>query len=155
MDLTWFSDLPVVPYSQGRRLIEEGVRHGKLFFLKSGRVAVARGETVIAHLKTPGVVLGEVSVLLDSPATATVLALEDTEVFIADDPFQFLRERPEVAVQVSRTLAYRLNAATQYLVDVREQLKSCSDHVGMVDGVLDAILYRDLKKKVPVPVSSS
>lgn len=149
MDLAWLSDLPLVSYRQGQPIIEEGVRHGRLLFLKSGRVAVTRRETVISQLKTPGTVLGEVSVLLDSPATATVLALEDTEAYLAEDPLRFLEERPQVAVHVSRALAYRLNAATQYLVDVKEQLKNCSDHVGMVDGVLDAILYRDLRKKVP------
>ena len=67
---------------------------------------------------------------------------------VAEDPEAYLADHPEVNLHVSKILAIRLEAAAQYLVDVKEQLQGVSDHVGMVDGVLDAILHRDLKKKM-------
>ncbi len=142
------ADLPIAPFASGEVVIAEGSRPTKLYFLKSGRVEIVKGETRVAMIKTPGSVLGEMSLLLDTDATANVIALDTAEFYVADEPLEFLKAHPEVHVQVSKSLAYRLNAATQYLVDVKEQLKDCSDHVGMVDGVLDAILHRDLKKKV-------
>ena len=107
-----------------------------------------REEIRVSLIKTPGSVLGELSLLLDIDATATVKALEDATLFVSENPLEYLKSHPELHLHVSKALAYRLNAATRYLVDVKEQLKGCSDHVGMVDGVLDAIIHKDLKKKI-------
>ena len=148
LPLDWIAQLPEVNYGPGEKVIVEGSRPDKLYFLVSGRVEVVRDGTRVALIKTPGSVLGEISLFLESGATADVVALDDTVMRVADDPLAFLKAHPEVNIQVSRTLAYRLDAATRYLVDVKEQLQDCSDHVGMVDGVLDAIIHRDLKKKV-------
>lgn len=142
------STLPEVSFAAGDTVITEGEELRKIYFLKSGRVEVLRDGMRISLIKTPGSVLGEISVLLESKATADVVATEDCVFHVAEDPRQFLRDHPEVNFHVSHLLASRLTAATQYLVDVREQLRDCSDHVGMVDGVLDTILHRDLKKRV-------
>jgi CRP-like cAMP-binding protein len=142
------STLPERSLDAGASLITEGEELRKIYFLKSGRVEVKRDGIRISRIKTPGRVLGEISVLLQSNATADVIATEDSVFYVADDPEEFLKTYPEVNLHVSHLLASRLTAATQYLVDVREQLRDCSDHVGMVDGVLDSILHRDLKKRV-------
>ena len=142
------SSLPEESFSSGDLIIREGEDPEKLYFLKSGRFEVIREEVRIALIKTPGSVIGEMSLLLETTATATVRAVEDSVFFVADNPLEFLSSHPRANLLVSRLLAHRLNAASQYLVDVREQLEGCSDHVGMVDGVLDAILHRDLKRKV-------
>jgi CRP/FNR family cyclic AMP-dependent transcriptional regulator len=148
LPLDWISNLPEASFSAGDKIIEEGSRPGRILFLKSGRVEVVRDGIRVALIKTPGSVLGEISVFLDIAATANVVALEETVFHVAEDALAFLKEHPDVHVHVSKNLAYRLDAATRYLVDVKEQLAGYSDHLGMVDGVLDAIVYRDLKKKV-------
>ena len=99
-------------------MIAEGAPPGKLYFLKSGRVEVVRNGTRVALIKTPGSVLGEISVFLEVAATATVAALEQAVFHVADDPIEFLTAHPDVGIHVSKTLAYRLDAATRYLVDV-------------------------------------
>ncbi|MDF1823322.1 MAG: cyclic nucleotide-binding domain-containing protein [Verrucomicrobiales bacterium] len=142
------SSLPVISVPAGAEIISEGARLDRIYFLKSGRLEVARDGIRVNLIKTPGSVLGEISILLHQPSTATVLALDEVELYECADPLNFLKEHPEVTLHVSVLLASRLTAATQYLVDVKDQLKDCSDHVGMVDGVLDSILYRDLKKKL-------
>lgn len=143
------ADLPRLEIAAGEMLLSAGQHIGKLYFLESGKLEVVRGGMRLALLKTPGSVIGEMSLLLEAPATADVVAVEDAVMRVAEEPLAFLRDNPEVNLHVSRLLALRLNAASQYLVDVREQLGECSDHVGLVDGVLDAILHRDLKRKLP------
>ena len=140
--------LPVASYSGGETIIAEGTRPGRLYFLKAGEIEVSRNGTRVALIRTAGSVLGEMSLLLEVPATATAIAREPSSLYIADDPLEFLKSHPEIHLEVSRMLAYRLDSASRYLVDVKEQLADCSDHVGMVDGVLDAILHRDLKGKL-------
>jgi len=114
------SQLPVASYSTGDRIIAAGGPPDKLRFLKSGRVEVVRDGNRIALTKTPGGVLGELSLQLDTEATADVVALEDTEVHVADAPLDFLQSHPEICLQVAKILAYRLNAASPYLVDVKD-----------------------------------
>ena len=62
-------DLPV-----GGILIHEGGKTGHLFVLIRGRLEVVKGDAVVAVLTEPGAMLGEMSVLLDQPHTATVRA---------------------------------------------------------------------------------
>ncbi|NRB73599.1 MAG: cyclic nucleotide-binding domain-containing protein [Verrucomicrobiales bacterium] len=142
------STLPEVSFSEGDEVISVNTHPETIFFLKSGKVEVVREGIRLALVKTPGSAFGEVSLLLNSPTTATVVALEDCTFWVAEEPIKFLSEHPRVNFHVSRILALRLDAATQYLVDVREQLQEASDHVGMLDGVLDAIQHRDLKKRM-------
>lgn len=146
--LEWLSDLPILSFDEGENIIVEGTQPKRLYFLRNGKVEVESGGLRIAVIKSPGSVLGELSTVLGKPATATVTALEKADFHVADEPLDFLRGNPKIHLQVSRMLAFRLDAATRYLVDVKEQLEGCSDHVGMVDGVLDAIIHRDLKKKL-------
>ena len=142
------STLPVISRSAGSDIITEGTKLDRIYFLKSGRLEVVRDGIRVNLIKTPGSALGEISILLDQPSTATVVALDEVELYECMDPLTFLREHSEVTLHVCSLLASRLTAATQYLVDVKDQLKDCSDHVGMVDGVLDSILHRDLKRRL-------
>lgn len=140
--------LPVVPVSPGEKIIDEKEHLDRIYFLKSGRLEIRRDGMRLNLIKTPGSVLGEISLLLSVPTTASVVALDEVEVYRCNEPAEFLKNHPEVTLHVAHLLASRLAAATQYLVDVKDQLQDCSDHVSMVDGVLDSILHRDLKKKI-------
>ncbi len=145
------SELPEMRFAAGEEVISFGSNPNRLYFLKGGRMEVLRNDVRVAVIKTPGSVIGEMSLLLETPATATVRAMEDCVFYVAEEPLTFLEEHAEVSLLVSRRLAHRLDAATKYLVDVQEQLADCSDHVSMVDGVLDAIMHRDLKGKGSKP----
>ena len=69
----------------GTEVLHEGGRTGHLYVLIEGRLDVIRGDTVVASLSEPGAVLGEMSVLLDAPHTATVRAAADSVVYEIDD----------------------------------------------------------------------
>lgn len=127
---------------QGEVLIQEDSVAGALYFLARGTLEVRKGGVQIAEVSEEGAVFGEMSVLLRSPYTATVLALSDAEVRVVEDPEAFLRENPEVALYVSRILARRLNALNRYLVDIKNQFSDMDDHLGMVDEVLGALMNK-------------
>ena len=55
-------------------LLREGETTGELFVLLEGELEVLKGDTVVAVVTEPGAVLGEMSVLLGLPHTATVRA---------------------------------------------------------------------------------
>lgn len=126
----------------GAELLTEGTRSGRLFVLADGVLEVVRGDTQVALVTEPGAIFGEMSVLLDTPHTASVRALMPSSVYVFDDAAAFLRADPEIAFFVARMLAQRLNAATSYLVDVKQQYEGHSDHLGMVGEVLESLLHQ-------------
>jgi CRP-like cAMP-binding protein len=74
-----------VPAEAGETIVEEGVPGERLYMIQSGRVRVLRTveqrEVDIAELG-PGKVFGEMSLLDDSPASATVRALESCRFLV-------------------------------------------------------------------------
>jgi CRP/FNR family cyclic AMP-dependent transcriptional regulator len=106
----------------GTLVLHEGSRTGRLFVLLEGRLEVIKGDSVVAVLTEPGAMLGEMSVLLDQPHTATVRAAADSVVYEFDDAAAFLRERPAMALLIARLLAQRLNVANTNLADLKHQI---------------------------------
>ncbi len=84
--LDYCADLPVESTPPGGVLIAEGARPGRLLVLESGSVSVSRDGVPIARIDAPGAVLGEMSLVLDKPATATLV---DVTVRVVDEPLTF------------------------------------------------------------------
>ena len=134
--------LPLTPFAEGEILLNEGAAGSQIFFLMSGTLEVRKDNVMITRVRERGAMFGEMSVLLGCPHTATVRAWSDVECRVADDPQQFLLAHPEVMFYISRVLARRLESLNRYLVDVKQQLRSQAGHVGMIDGVLEALMNR-------------
>jgi CRP/FNR family cyclic AMP-dependent transcriptional regulator len=126
--------------SAGTLVIHEGGTTGHLYVLIEGRLEVIKGDTVVAILTEPGAVLGEMSVLLDQPHTATVRAASDSAVYEISDAASFLRDQPAVALLIARLLAQRLNVATTYLADIMHQYAGHGDHLAMVGEILQTMI---------------
>ena len=124
----------------GTEVLHEGGRTGHLFVLIDGRVEVVKGDTVVATISEPGAVLGEMSVLLDMPHTATVRAAQDSVIYEIDDAASFLRQQPAVALIIARMLAQRLNVATTYLADLKRQYGGHGNHLAMVGDILQSMI---------------
>src|SRR6266576_5628979 len=105
----------------GALVIREGQTTGHLYVLIEGRLEVIKGDTVVAIITEPGAVLGEMSVLLDQPHTATVRAASDSTIYEISDAASFLHQQPELALLIARLLAQRLNVANTYLADLKRQ----------------------------------
>ena len=124
----------------GTLVLHEGSKTGHLFVLIEGRLEVIKGDSVVAVLAEPGAVLGEMSVLLDQPHTATVRAASDSAIYEIDDAAAFLRDQPAVALLIARLLAQRLNVATTYLADLMHQYAGHGNHLSMVGELLQSMI---------------
>ena len=140
--LSRYDDGRKMTAAAGTALLTEGTRSGRLYVLVDGLIEVARGDTQVALVDEPGAMFGEMSVLLDTPHTASVRAFMDSVVYVFDDAAAFLKADPEIAFFVARLLAQRLNAATTYLVDIKQQYEGHGDHLGMVSDVLASLLHQ-------------
>ncbi len=125
-----FKSLPKHPariFPAGAYLIREGGPAGSLFLLESGSVEVLRGDLVVASISEPGAVIGEMSVLLEAPHSASVRAATDTVAHEVENARDALRKNPELTYKVAQILARRLGATTTYLADSREKLADTAD----------------------------
>lgn len=128
-------------YEAGATIIEQGVQSGPLLVLVEGEVEILRDDVRVAKCSIPGAVFGEMSVLLETPTTATVRALSPCILAVIDDPQKFLAATPAACLEIARLLAARVDALNKYLVDVKRQYEG-HDHLGMVDDVLETLMQR-------------
>ena len=126
--------------SPGDLVVHEGGRTGHLYVLIEGRLEVVKGDTVVAVIAEPGAVLGEMSVLLDQPHTATVRAAADSTIYEFSDAASCLREQPDLALLIARLLAQRLNVANTYLADIKRQYAGHGNHLAMVGDILQSMI---------------
>lgn len=135
-------------FAAGGVVIEQGELTGELLVLVSGSVEILRDDVRVAKAAEPGVVFGEMSVLLGGPATATVRALEPVVFAVIGEPRAFLISHPEAGLYVAELLARRLDSLNKYLIDVKRQYEG-HDHIGMVDEVLETLMHRPRARPAP------
>ena len=104
------ASLAVVTYQSGETVIADGSKTGRLLILKKGTVTIEKEGTEIAKVTEPGAVFGELSLLLDQPHTADVLALETSQFRVANAA-ALLAQNPIAVLYIAKTLAHRLDAA--------------------------------------------
>lgn len=97
----------------GRQLY--GVVQGRLKIYSAGR----DGREVVFGLSDPGDVTGEIALLDSEPRSATVVALEPTELLTLDrrDFLPFLERHPRVAIRLAELLAERLRRLSELTED--------------------------------------
>jgi CRP-like cAMP-binding protein len=130
------ADLPTRAVSAGETLLVEGGRSGSLIILVAGEVEVCRGDVTLAVVDEPGACLGEISVLLDRPHGATVIARTDVVVREAPDAMELLTSDPRIGIAVAAVLAHRIDVLNAYLSDVLHQYGGAGGHLSLLHDVL-------------------
>lgn len=107
-------DRYVITYRSGEVIFNEGDTGDRMFYILRGRVGVEKSGKFIAILEK-GNYIGELSFLLGMPRSATVKAIEDTEVLTID--FKNIEglasEMPEFIREILRQMALRVQRTTE------------------------------------------
>ena len=94
-------------------ITKEGDLSFEWYILISGCVGVYKGDIKMNEFSERGVIFGELSGLLARPRTATMIALEDTEVMVVESSVdEVIRNQPEIANKILISLAERLAKTT-------------------------------------------
>lgn len=133
--------MPIAAFEAGETLLAEGHATGKLYGLISGTVEITKSDYQINIVSDRGAIFGEMAVLLALPHMATVRALTRCEAYEITDAEAFLQTHKEVGYALAKLLAHRLNGVTGYLVDLKQQFEDHSNHLGMVDEILESLLH--------------
>jgi CRP-like cAMP-binding protein len=140
--LDFAQDRPRRAVAAGEVLVAEGTRPGSLFVLLDGALEVRKAGQIVAVLSEPGACVGEMSLLLDAPASADVVGAAASTVAVLEDADQLLVQDPTVALALARTLAARVQHMTTYLADLQHQYADHEGGLGMVGSVLGTLMHR-------------
>jgi CRP/FNR family cyclic AMP-dependent transcriptional regulator len=104
-----------IHFGEGEWVVREGTRSGALYVVVDGEAGVVVEDEERGRINT-GSFFGEISVLLDEPATAAVVTRTPLYCLVVPDGDveRFLVENPQVALQMIRTQARRLQTATRW-----------------------------------------
>ncbi|MCM8528171.1 MAG: cyclic nucleotide-binding domain-containing protein [Lentisphaeraceae bacterium] len=92
----------------GTTLLTEGDCPCPTYVLIKGAVKVTTGGVEIGIFKSPGDTFGEMAAILEGKATATVEAVEDTQVYTINDFSEFLSKNPSICVELLKNSYHRL-----------------------------------------------
>lgn len=132
------ASLPERILSPGEILIVQGEQSGDLFVLESGQLAVERDGVAVTTLTEPGTLVGEMSILLNKPNTATVRAEGYASVRVMHEARAVLGGNADLALGLAALVAGRLDATTALLVHLSSEHTTASER-SLVGKILSAI----------------
>lgn len=124
-------------YKKDSIILMEDEVGGALFIIVNGKVKVTRtsndGREVILNILTESDIFGEMALLDGQTRSATVSALENSELFIIqrNQFLEFLKEHPEISIALMQELSKRLRSA-----DMQIKSLSLKDAEGKVATVI-------------------
>lgn len=143
------ADRPDLAVAAGERILQHGVRSHSLYVLVAGVLEVQRGGRAVVQIDEPGAVVGELGLLLDSPASADVVAIGPVTVRRIDDAEEFFVRYPDFSRYLATLLARRLWQVSTYLSDLQAQFADRPDILGLVPTVLEDLLGSDRPEPDP------
>ena len=130
----------LTPFEEGKAIFLEGDDSQDLFILISGQLNVFKGNTKIAEITEKGSLFGEMSFLLKAKRTATIKAGANVKAIRIpkDEITAFIHDFPEVAGEISKLLAKRLDETSRILYGLKE----------FCDQLPDAVIATDKEGKI-------
>jgi PAS domain S-box-containing protein len=130
----------ITSFEEGKAIFLEGDDSQDLFILVSGQLNVIKGNKKIAEITEKGSLFGEMSFLLKAKRTATIKAGENVKAIRIpkDEITVFLHDFPEVAGEISKLLAKRLDETSRILYGLKE----------FCDQLPDAVIATDKEGKI-------
>jgi|GEM_PF-554155 len=141
-------------FARSETVFNQGEPGDSFYIIKSGRLTVTarnqQGEVFLTTEMIPGQYFGEMALLTGEPRSATIKALEDTELLVLekDDLRTIIQDNPQAEEVISRVLAKR-QLRTQKAQQECEEEKSCTDEKAAARSIgerLDKISEQFLKK---------
>lgn len=132
--------LPRRTLQRGEVLLVDREPVPALYVLLEGALRIEKAGTLVAIVAERGTCVGEMSLLLGDPATADVVAEQDSVVAVVDNASAMLDDEGSLTLALARLLAGRLEVMTSYLADLKNQYADHEGGLGMVDTVLGSLM---------------
>lgn len=114
-------------FSDGEIVFEEGETGEEAFLITQGEVEIWKGapgknEVLIATIQK-GELFGEMAIISEAPRTATVITKGEVRTLVINKEIflDIIRDFPEVALGVMKTLVHRLITTDKLLVEAKQK----------------------------------
>ncbi len=110
-------------FRAGQMIFHMGDEGGNLYIINKGKAKVTipseSGDDLILDILTPGEIMGEISLIDGMPRSASVQAIEDTEVLCLyrEDFLNLLKSRFNIVLHILKVLAQRLRNTDMMLAE--------------------------------------
>jgi CRP/FNR family transcriptional regulator, cyclic AMP receptor protein len=109
-------------FAELEQITTEGEQPNGWFILLEGRIGVYKHNRQVAEFSKRGIVFGELSFILNTPRTVSLIALEATKAVHFDMPLdQLITEYPDVTKKILLNLAERLATTTEDFISFVEK----------------------------------
>ena len=137
-------------FEDGQIIFLEGDDSQDLYILISGEVELLKGNKMISEAKKPGDLFGEMSVLLGGKRNATAKAVNNVKALkiIKEDLAAFFDRSPEIAGDITRMLARRLDETSQILYGLKEFCDRLPDAVTVTDHEEKILTWNSVAEKM-------
>ncbi|HZP10935.1 MAG TPA: Crp/Fnr family transcriptional regulator [Nevskiaceae bacterium] len=139
-NLDRYRSLPRRELAKGETLIAEKISGDCIYVVESGAFEVIKGGVTLARIAEGGAFIGEMSAVLGSAPTATVVATERSAVRVIENAAAAVRAQPELTLAIAQLLARRLAGLTAYVVDIKQQYAGTDSHLGVMDRVISQLI---------------
>jgi CRP-like cAMP-binding protein len=103
-------------FMKDESIVKEGDKSKEFFILVEGKVGIFKGEKKINEFDKEGTILGELSMILHKPRTASMKALTPVSVLVIEGELdEIIRQYPEYSKKLIHSLAERLAEASRQL----------------------------------------
>jgi CRP-like cAMP-binding protein len=111
-------------FQPGSIIFEEGEYTNDLYILKTGKVAVLKGNAKVTEITEAGTYVGEMSALLGEPRSATLKAEGFCQFYVipGDRIFKLVLDSPTIGIKLLGILADRLRNTTSTLARREKEL---------------------------------
>ena len=136
-----------VDFPAGYRIFEEGDAGDRMYLVCTGGVELATtdklGQKLVLTTASRGDLFGELSLLDHGPRTANATVIEDAELLVLDRTtlIDFVRRRPEAALDMMAVMGGRMRSTTSRLrqMATRNANAEAESKVTVLERITDAI----------------
>jgi CRP-like cAMP-binding protein len=119
---------PTIELDKGDVLISQGESDGNLYVLDSGVLAVERDGVRIATIDQFDSLIGEMSLLLGKPHSATVRAEGKARIRVVKDAMVVLERHPLITLRLATLLCQRLDSTSALLASLSHEPDAKVEH---------------------------
>ncbi len=110
-------------FKKGAIIANEGDNDYDLYVVMEGTVGIYKGNVLIKEFNKKGTIVGEMSVILKLPRTATIRAVTDITLLVLNaDLDQLMQNNPDIIKKIIKNLAERLRDITDDYYHLAEKI---------------------------------
>ncbi len=125
---------------KGEVLYRQNDVDNDMFILNKGKCGVYVDDEILTEISEAGAIIGESSALLNKTRSATVIALEDSDLTAIPAEYvdNIILSNPEIGINLIKTIAQRLHYTDKLAADLLKQLIELKKKMSIIKGEKEA-----------------